>query len=166
MSISRRSGWSSSGRVILVVCLAGAVSSGILAAWISPYRAMGAGESLMRFLRGLGFPGAVLYVALQICVAVSGILPASLLLAVAAGAIYGLVPAFCWRRAVLWREPYCPFAVSARNRISGGPPPAIAQSRYVGNARWLEAGVPAASLAGPAPLPHQFRTRPLPDQLA
>ena len=47
----------------------------------------------MSAVRGLGLRGAVVLAALQALVAVSGILPASLL-GVAAGAIYGLVPGF------------------------------------------------------------------------
>jgi uncharacterized membrane protein YdjX (TVP38/TMEM64 family) len=77
--------------VFLAVCLAGAVAFGVLAALISPDRITAAAEVWVQFLRGLGFRGAALYVALQTCVALSGILPASLL-GVAAGAIYGLVP--------------------------------------------------------------------------
>jgi uncharacterized membrane protein YdjX (TVP38/TMEM64 family) len=50
-------------------------------------------DTSMRTLRTLGFRGAVLFGILQVLVAVSGILPASLL-GVAAGGIYGLAPGF------------------------------------------------------------------------
>jgi uncharacterized membrane protein YdjX (TVP38/TMEM64 family) len=93
MTFFRRSRWRPSGRIILAVCLAALIAFGILVTWASPQQATDAAESLMHILRGLGFRGAVLYAALQICVAVSGLLPASLL-GVAAGAIYGFVPGF------------------------------------------------------------------------
>jgi len=66
---------------------------GMAAAWGSPERVIGVAEKLMHVVRGLGVRGAVLFAIMQILVAVSGILPASLL-GVAAGAIYGLVPGF------------------------------------------------------------------------
>jgi hypothetical protein len=66
---------------------------GIVVAWVSPDRAIGSAERLMHVVRGLGVRGAVVFVIIQILVAVSGILPASLL-GVAAGAICGLVPGF------------------------------------------------------------------------
>lgn len=93
MSTSGRSRRRPTGRVILATCFAGVVAFGIMAAWLSSERVSGAAEGFMQVLRGLGVRGAVLYAALQICVAVSGILPASLL-GVGAGAIYGLVPGF------------------------------------------------------------------------
>jgi uncharacterized membrane protein YdjX (TVP38/TMEM64 family) len=83
----------SSGRMILAACLVGLIAFGIFAAWTSPERVTNAAEALMHLLRGLGFWGALLYSALQICIAVTGILPASLL-GIAAGAMYGLVPGF------------------------------------------------------------------------
>jgi uncharacterized membrane protein YdjX (TVP38/TMEM64 family) len=79
--------------MILAACLVGLIAFGIFAAWASPERVTNAAEGLMHLLRGLGFRGALLYSALQICIAVTGILPASLL-GIAAGAIYGLVPGF------------------------------------------------------------------------
>jgi uncharacterized membrane protein YdjX (TVP38/TMEM64 family) len=66
---------------------------GIVAARVSPEWVTGAAEGLLRVLRGLGFTEAVIFAVLQTFVAVSGILPSSLL-GVAAGAIYGLVPGF------------------------------------------------------------------------
>lgn len=93
MSSTEGSGWRPSGRTLLAIGLVGLMAAGIVAAWASPERVTTAAEGLMQSLRGLGPRGAVLYAALQICVAVSGILPASLL-GVAAGAIYGLVPGF------------------------------------------------------------------------
>jgi uncharacterized membrane protein YdjX (TVP38/TMEM64 family) len=93
MTLLRPSSWRPSGRMILAVCLGGLIAFGIFAAWASPQQATDAAQSLMHVLRGLGLSGAILYAAVQICVAVSGVLPASLL-GVAAGAIYGLVPGF------------------------------------------------------------------------
>jgi uncharacterized membrane protein YdjX (TVP38/TMEM64 family) len=66
---------------------------GMVVAWVSPERLADAAETLMHVVRGLGVRGALVFAILQISVAVSGILPASLL-GVAAGAIYGLVPGF------------------------------------------------------------------------
>jgi uncharacterized membrane protein YdjX (TVP38/TMEM64 family) len=65
----------------------------MVAAWGSPERVIGVAEKLMQVVRGLGTRGAVVFAIVQVLVAVSGILPASLL-GVAAGAIYGLVPGF------------------------------------------------------------------------
>src|SRR5438132_2576762 len=65
----------------------------MVAAWGSPERVIGVAEKLMHVVRGFGVRGAVLFAIMQVLVAVSGILPASLL-GVAAGAIYGLVPGF------------------------------------------------------------------------
>jgi uncharacterized membrane protein YdjX (TVP38/TMEM64 family) len=93
MSLSRLSDWRRSGRVALAVCLAGVISLGIITAWISPERVTAAAEGLIQCLRGLGVRGAAIYAALQVFVAVSGILPASLL-GIAAGAIYGFTPGF------------------------------------------------------------------------
>jgi uncharacterized membrane protein YdjX (TVP38/TMEM64 family) len=64
-----------------------------IAAWISPARLLAATGASMVVLRTLGLRGAVLFGILQILVAVSGILPASLL-GIAAGGIYGLLPGF------------------------------------------------------------------------
>jgi uncharacterized membrane protein YdjX (TVP38/TMEM64 family) len=93
MTLFRRSRRRPTSRMILAVCLAGAVSFSIIVAWVSPERVIEATEGLMQVLRGLGARGVVLYAVVQICISVSGILPASLL-GVAAGAIYGLVPGF------------------------------------------------------------------------
>ena len=82
-----------SGPVILGACLVGLIAFGIFAAWASPERVTHAAEGLTHLLRGLGFRGALLYAALQICIVVTGILPASLL-GIAAGTMYGLVPGF------------------------------------------------------------------------
>jgi uncharacterized membrane protein YdjX (TVP38/TMEM64 family) len=65
----------------------------MVAAWISPERVISAAERLMQIVRGLGVRGAVVFAIVQVLVAVSGILPASVL-GVGAGAIYGLVPGF------------------------------------------------------------------------
>jgi uncharacterized membrane protein YdjX (TVP38/TMEM64 family) len=73
--------------------MVGLIGLGLLAAWISPERVIGIAEKLMRIIRGLGARGAVIFAIVQVLVAVSGVLPASLL-GVAAGAIYGVVPGF------------------------------------------------------------------------
>jgi uncharacterized membrane protein YdjX (TVP38/TMEM64 family) len=65
----------------------------MVAAWVSPDRVIGAAKTLMHIGRGLGVRGAVVFALVQVLVAVSGILPASLL-GVVAGAIYGLLPGF------------------------------------------------------------------------
>jgi uncharacterized membrane protein YdjX (TVP38/TMEM64 family) len=85
--------WRPSVRGLLAGGLAGLMVFGIVAARVSPEGITGAAAGLLRVLRGLGFTGAVIFAVLQTFVAVSGILPASLL-GVAAGAIYGLVPGF------------------------------------------------------------------------
>lgn len=86
------SGWRSFGRGLLAVGLIGLAGLGI-AAWASPAGLIAATHASVRTLRHLGFGGAAVFGVLQILVAVSGILPASLL-AVTAGGIYGLVPGF------------------------------------------------------------------------
>ncbi|MBV8088543.1 MAG: TVP38/TMEM64 family protein [Alphaproteobacteria bacterium] len=93
MTLGTRSSCRRSGSELIAVGLVGLIVFGIVAARLSPERVIGAVEGLMTTIRGLGFQGAVTLAALQVLVAVSGILPASLLGA-AAGAIYGFVPGF------------------------------------------------------------------------
>jgi uncharacterized membrane protein YdjX (TVP38/TMEM64 family) len=93
MTCTRSSGRCPCGRGLLAVGLLGLVGLGIVAAWISPAGLIGATDALVRALRNLGFGGAVVFGILQVLVAASGVLPASLL-GVAAGAIYGLMPGF------------------------------------------------------------------------
>jgi uncharacterized membrane protein YdjX (TVP38/TMEM64 family) len=93
VTFATRVGWRPSAREVVAVGLVGLIVLGIVAAWISPETVIGAAERLMHVVRGLGVRGAVVFVLVQVLVAVSGILPASLL-GVAAGAIYGLVPGF------------------------------------------------------------------------
>lgn len=93
MTFSTRSGWRRSGSELIAVGLLGLIVFGIVAARASPERVIAGVEGLMSTVRGLGFRGAVILATLQALVAVSGVLPASLL-GVAAGAIYGLVPGF------------------------------------------------------------------------
>jgi uncharacterized membrane protein YdjX (TVP38/TMEM64 family) len=88
-----RVSWRPSARGLVAAGLVGLIVLGMLAAWVSPERVIGAGEKLMQIVRDLGVRGAVVFAIVQVLVAVSGILPASLL-GVAAGAIYGLVPGF------------------------------------------------------------------------
>jgi uncharacterized membrane protein YdjX (TVP38/TMEM64 family) len=73
--------------------LLGIIILGLMGSWVAPHRVLGAVQGLMEALRGLGYRGAVVFAVLQMLVAVSGVLPASLL-GVAAGAIYGFVPGF------------------------------------------------------------------------
>jgi uncharacterized membrane protein YdjX (TVP38/TMEM64 family) len=93
MTSTMRSGWRPFGRELLAVGLVGLVVLGIVAAWVSPVGLIGAADALVQALRNLGFSGAVVFGILQVFVAMSGVLPASLL-GVAAGTIYGLVPGF------------------------------------------------------------------------
>jgi uncharacterized membrane protein YdjX (TVP38/TMEM64 family) len=86
-------GWRPSARGVAAVGLIGLILLGIVVAWVSPDRAISTAERLMHVVRGLGARGAVVFAIIQILVAVSGILPASLL-GVAAGSIYGLVSGF------------------------------------------------------------------------
>ena len=85
--------WRPSARGVVAVGLVGLILLGMLAAWVSPERVIGAAERLMHVVRGLGVRGAVVFAIVQILVAVSGVLPASLV-GMAAGAIYGLVSGF------------------------------------------------------------------------
>jgi uncharacterized membrane protein YdjX (TVP38/TMEM64 family) len=82
-----------SARWVVAVGLVALIVLGTAAAWIAPERAIGTAEILMGVVRGLGVRGAVVFAIVQVLVAVSGVLPASLV-GVAGGAIYGLVPGF------------------------------------------------------------------------
>jgi uncharacterized membrane protein YdjX (TVP38/TMEM64 family) len=93
MTFAMRRGWRPSARGVVAAGLVGLIVLGMVAAWISPERVIGAAERLMQIVRGLGVRGALVFAIVQVLVAVSGILPASLL-GVGAGAIYGLVPGF------------------------------------------------------------------------
>ena len=93
MSSALPTSWRPSARGLAAVGLIGLILLGIVVAWVSPDRAISAAERLMHVVRGLGARGAVVFAIIQISVAVSGILPASLL-GVAAGSIYGLVYGF------------------------------------------------------------------------
>jgi uncharacterized membrane protein YdjX (TVP38/TMEM64 family) len=93
VTLAVRLGRRPSARGVVAVGLVGLIVFGMAAAWISPDRVIGAAEKLMHVVRELGVRGAVVFAIVQVLVAVSGILPASLL-GVAAGAIYGLVSGF------------------------------------------------------------------------
>jgi uncharacterized membrane protein YdjX (TVP38/TMEM64 family) len=82
-----------SAREVVAVGLVGLIVLGMAAAWISPDHVIGAAEKSMDVVHALGVRGAVVFAIVHVLVAVSGILPASLL-GVAAGAIYGLVSGF------------------------------------------------------------------------
>jgi uncharacterized membrane protein YdjX (TVP38/TMEM64 family) len=73
--------------------LVGLILLGVLANWVSPTELISATETLVQALRNLGVSGTIIVGALQVFIAVTGILPASLL-GVVAGAIYGFVPGF------------------------------------------------------------------------
>jgi len=68
--------WWPSVRGVVAVGLVGLILLGMLAAWVSPERVIGAAERLMHVVRGLGVRGAVVFAIVQILVAVSGVLPA------------------------------------------------------------------------------------------
>jgi uncharacterized membrane protein YdjX (TVP38/TMEM64 family) len=93
VTLAVRAGWRPSARRIVAVGLVSLILFGMVAVWVSPEGVIGAAEKLMHVIRQLGIRGAVVFAILQVLVAVSGTLPASLL-GVAAGAIYGLVPGF------------------------------------------------------------------------
>ena len=92
MTSTMRSGWHRSGRGLLAVGLVGLAGLGI-AASTSPAGLIATTDASVQTLRNLGLGGAVVFGILQVLVAVSGILPASLL-GIVAGGIYGLVPGF------------------------------------------------------------------------
>jgi uncharacterized membrane protein YdjX (TVP38/TMEM64 family) len=87
-----RTAWFSSPRGLAAVGLVGLAGLGV-ATTLSPVGLISATDISVRAFRHLGFGGSVVFGVLQVLVAASGILPASLL-AVAAGGIYGLVPGF------------------------------------------------------------------------
>jgi uncharacterized membrane protein YdjX (TVP38/TMEM64 family) len=93
MSFAERRSWRPFRRWTIATGLVGILIFGLVASWVAPDRLVGAAEGLMEALRGLGYRGAVVFAVLQMLVAVSGVLPASLL-GVASGAIYGFVPGF------------------------------------------------------------------------
>lgn len=111
MIFARRPGWRGVARCIIAIGLIAALAFGLVAAWLAPDRVTGAAQGLMEALHGLGLSGAVAFTALQILVAVSGVLPASLL-AVAAGAIYGFVPGFLLAAAAALIGAVLSFALS------------------------------------------------------
>ena len=82
-------GW---GRLAVLLAAVGLMTLGVLAAH-SPDLLMSRMEGSLQILRDLGGAGRALFAAVQVLVAVSGILPASLL-GVAAGMLYGLPAGF------------------------------------------------------------------------
>jgi uncharacterized membrane protein YdjX (TVP38/TMEM64 family) len=81
------------GRVILAGGLGALMLFGIAAMRLWPGTVIDTAEHLIGVVRGLGGIGLIAFGALQALVAVSGVLPASLL-GIGAGAVYGLVPGF------------------------------------------------------------------------
>ena len=125
MSFVTRLSWRPSARGAAAVVLAGLIVLGIAAASVWPGRVIGVAEEFMHVVRGLGVRGAVVFAMVQLLVAVSGILPASLL-GVAAGVIYGLVPGFLLAAASTWTGALLSFFLSdscfePRRRHSGRP---------------------------------------------
>ena len=82
-----------SRRVMVGVAMAAVMVLGIVAMRIWPDLILRIAQTTLDGLRGMGPMGLVLFVLLQIIIAMSGILPASLL-GVAAGAIYGFPVGF------------------------------------------------------------------------
>jgi uncharacterized membrane protein YdjX (TVP38/TMEM64 family) len=93
LTSAHRRGWRPLARWIIAISLVGPVAFGFVASWVAPDRVIGIAQRSLEALNGLGFRGVVAFTAVQILVAVSGVLPASLL-AVAAGAIYGFLRGF------------------------------------------------------------------------
>jgi uncharacterized membrane protein YdjX (TVP38/TMEM64 family) len=85
--------WQVSVRVLLVTAVGGLTIFGIAAMYVSAGSVVGVAASIVRELRDLGSAGVVLFALLQAFVAISGVLPASLL-GFAAGAFYGLPTGF------------------------------------------------------------------------
>ncbi len=85
---------SGTGWARLVACLAaaGLIAAGVLAGH-SPDRLIAWADGGLQAIRDLGGAGRALFAAVQVLVAVSGILPASML-GVAAGVLYGLPTGF------------------------------------------------------------------------
>jgi uncharacterized membrane protein YdjX (TVP38/TMEM64 family) len=81
------------GRLFVAGALIGLTLVGVVGGQVWPGAAVALVHSMVEFLRREGVAGPALFAALQVLVALSGALPASLL-GVAAGAVYGLVPGF------------------------------------------------------------------------
>lgn len=82
-------GW---GRLVFVLLAAGLIAAGVLAGH-SPDLLVARMEGGLQTVRDLGGAGRILFAAVQVLVAVSGVLPASML-GVAAGVLYGLPVGF------------------------------------------------------------------------
>ena len=93
MSDTARTSRGLSGRLLLAAAMIAVMVVGIVAVSLRPAATIAAAQAVMTSVRAMGFAGVVLFAVLQAFVAVSGILPASLL-GVAAGAFYGLVAGF------------------------------------------------------------------------
>ena len=111
MSFATRLSWRPSARGLAAILLTGLIVLGIAAASVSPERVIGVAEEFMHVVRGLGVRGAAMFAMVQLLVAVSGILPASLL-GVAAGVIYGLVPGFALAAVSTWAGALLSFFLS------------------------------------------------------
>jgi uncharacterized membrane protein YdjX (TVP38/TMEM64 family) len=111
VSFATRLSWRPSARGLAAILLTGLIVLGIAAASVSPERVIGVAEEFMHVVRGLGVRGAAMFAMVQLLVAVSGILPASLL-GVAAGVIYGLVPGFALAAVSTWAGALLSFFLS------------------------------------------------------
>ena len=93
MSSARRGVLAAPGRLLIAGTLFGLAVIGVLVSWVSPSGATALIHAIVEFLRGAGIAGPALFAVLQVFVALSGAVPASLL-CLAAGAVFGLVPGF------------------------------------------------------------------------
>lgn len=88
-----RSALAAPGRLLFAVALLGVAAVGMAATHLSPLGAAGLVHQTIVWLRAAGAAGPVALAVLQVVVALSGAMPASLL-GIAAGAVYGVVPGF------------------------------------------------------------------------
>ena len=93
MSAALKGALAAPGRLLLAGVVLSVVVLGGVAGRVSPGGAAASVHHAIEFLRGAGAAGPVLFALLQVLVAVSGAVPASVL-GVAAGAVYGLFAGF------------------------------------------------------------------------
>lgn len=93
MSAALRSALAAPGRLLLAATLLGVAAVGMAATHLSPLGAAGLVHHAITWLRASGAAGPAALAVLQVLVALSGAMPASLL-GIAAGAVYGVVPGF------------------------------------------------------------------------
>ena len=93
MTVRPRRPGAGAGRVVVAGAMVGIMLLGVVAIRVWPDLVLGVAQAVLDGLRGMGPLGVAMFAVLQIVVALSGVLPASLL-GVAAGAIYGFLPGF------------------------------------------------------------------------